>query len=392
MIVDDNPSNLQVLGLTLKNENYQVEFATNGRSALEWIKNRKFDLILLDINMPEMNGFEVCSEIRSNKDYNNIPIIFLTAEIGKENVLKGFEIGAQDFITKPFDSRELLARVRTHLEIKYSREQLQILNQQLEEKVQERTVRLRQAHEELKETHQELKETHEKLMKLDQAKTEFLRLISHEIRTPLNGIVGPVQLIKDRVDLKDFGTLLEILDISVKRLERLSYNALIITRLRTRMDKIHKTKLPLKKLVQEGLEELSGSLSEKKIKIKFSEMHEDLYVEGEYELLKTCLVNILDNSVTFSPVGGVIRINMLSRGSKILCEISDNGQGFAEEVLTSPFVLFAPLKSGTDNKLGLGLYMSKLIMDAHSGTIEVGNTKKGGAEVRLSFIQNAILS
>lgn len=380
MIVDDNPKNLQVLGLTLKNENYQVEFATNGKTALNWINIRKFDLILLDIMMPEMDGFEVCRVIRSNKEYNDIPIIFLTAETGKESVLKGFEIGAQDFVAKPFDSRELLARVRTHLEIKRNREQLHILNHQLEEKVQERTLQLQQAHE-------ELKENHKRLMKLDQAKTEFLRLISHEIRTPLNGIIGPVQLIKDRAESKDFGTLLEILDISVKRLERLSYNALIITRLKTRMDKIHKTRLSLKKLIHEGLEELSGSLLEKHIKSNLPEIPDGVFVEGEDELLRTCLVNILDNAVTFSPVDGVIGIKVINEDTKIICEISDSGQGFTEEILASPFVLFSQVKSGTDNKLGLGLYMSKLIMDAHSGTIEAGNTVEGGAVIKLSFIK-----
>ena len=140
IIVDDNPSNLQMLGKTLRTENYHVEFAIDGKTALEWINNREFDLILLDIMMPEMDGFEVCSIIRSETKYNDTPIIFLTAETGKESVLKGFEIGAQDFITKPFDSRELLARVRTHLEIKHNREQLQILNKHLEDKVRERTT------------------------------------------------------------------------------------------------------------------------------------------------------------------------------------------------------------------------------------------------------------
>jgi len=115
LIVDDNPQNLQVLGRLLQESKYEIEFATNGEAALEWLNTRQFDLILLDINMPGMNGFEVCRRIRSNPDMNNVPVIFLSAESERESILKGFELGAQDYVTKPFDSRELLVKVRTHL-------------------------------------------------------------------------------------------------------------------------------------------------------------------------------------------------------------------------------------------------------------------------------------
>jgi len=127
LIVDDNPQNLQVLGKILQENGYEIEFAINGEVALVWLKKRQFDLILLDINMPGMNGFEVCRKIRSTPEMNNVPVIFLSAETERESILKGFEIGAQDYITKPFDSRELLARVRTHLALKNSLEKLEKL-------------------------------------------------------------------------------------------------------------------------------------------------------------------------------------------------------------------------------------------------------------------------
>jgi len=378
IIVDDNPSNLQMLGKTLRTENYHVEFAIDGKTALEWINNREFDLILLDIMMPEMDGFEVCSIIRSETKYNNTPIIFLTAETGKESVLKGFEIGAQDFITKPFDSRELLARVRTHLEIKHNREQLQILNKHLEDKVRERTTQLQQANE-------ELKEAHVKLLELDQAKCEFLRLISHEIRTPLNGILGPVQLIKDRIGSENIESLLNILDDSVSRLEKFSYNALLITRLRTKKDKIFKTKLALKKIINDCLEELSGDIHEKQIRPDLRNIPNDVHVEGEYELLKICLVNILNNAVRFSPENGVIKIKVFERDTETICEITNDGPRFSKEILSKPFELFSLNEQNFNGRLGMGLYTSKLIMDAHSGTIVAGNTKKGEAMIKLSF-------
>ena len=118
LIVDDNPKNLQILGKFLQNEQYDIEFAINGETALEWLEIKLFDLILLDINMPGLDGFEVCKKIRCNHKLDKMPIIFLTAETSRESVLQGFEIGAQDYITKPFDSRELIMRVKTHISLK----------------------------------------------------------------------------------------------------------------------------------------------------------------------------------------------------------------------------------------------------------------------------------
>ncbi len=135
LLVDDNPQNLQVLGRLLQEEKYKIEFAVNGEATLEWLKNKQFDLILLDINMPGMNGFEVCKRIRSDKTIYEVPIIFLSAESERESILKGFEVGAQDFVIKPFDSRELLARVKTQLDLKSKTEKLEKINEWLGKKI-----------------------------------------------------------------------------------------------------------------------------------------------------------------------------------------------------------------------------------------------------------------
>ncbi|MDA3892695.1 MAG: sigma-54 dependent transcriptional regulator [Salinivirgaceae bacterium] len=115
LIVDDNLNNLQVLGNFLKLKNYKTDFATSGKAAFDWLDKKPFDLILLDITMPEMDGYEVCTLIRRQKEYKDIPIIFLTSKTDRDDILKGFNLGAQDYITKPFDEEILLARVETHL-------------------------------------------------------------------------------------------------------------------------------------------------------------------------------------------------------------------------------------------------------------------------------------
>lgn len=135
LLVDDNPQNLQVLGNLLQEEKYKIEFALNGESALDWLKNKRFDLILLDLNMPGMNGFEVCKKIRSDDPLFEIPVIFLSAESERDSILKGFEVGAQDYVTKPFDSRELLARVKTQLDLKSKTEKLEKVNEWLGKKI-----------------------------------------------------------------------------------------------------------------------------------------------------------------------------------------------------------------------------------------------------------------
>jgi phosphoserine phosphatase RsbU/P len=136
LIVDDNVKNLQVLGGLLQNEGLNVEFALDGMSALKWLKKKYFDLILLDIMMPGMDGYEVCSIIKQDPDISHIPIIFITANTDSESIVKGFGKGAVDYITKPFIQSELIARVKTQLKIKISQEQVIHYLREIEEKNQ----------------------------------------------------------------------------------------------------------------------------------------------------------------------------------------------------------------------------------------------------------------
>lgn len=135
LIVDDNPKNIQVIGNILQVKNYIIGYATDGKQALNLLqKSPDYDIVLLDVNMPVMNGFEVCIEIRKDELLKNIPIIFITALTEVENVIKGFNIGAQDYITKPFKAKELLVRINTHLMLKYKSDQIQSYAKELEKK------------------------------------------------------------------------------------------------------------------------------------------------------------------------------------------------------------------------------------------------------------------
>lgn len=383
LIVDDNPQNLQVLGKVLKDNKYEIEFAISGDAALDWLNTRQFDLILLDINMPGMNGFEVCRKIRSNPVLNNVPVIFLSAESERESILKGFEFGAQDYITKPFDSRELLVRVRTHLILKNSLEKLEELNKTLEEKVVERT-------QELKEANEKLEALNFRLIDLDKAKSDFLNLISHEIRTPLNGIIGPLELLKGPVYTSEIDDLIQILDISVKRLEKFSLDALLITRLKTKQLEIEKEKIHLSNLMNEVIDEAKEKFQSGNIQVKRNDEIMPCLITGEVDLIKKCIGNILDNAVRFSPKNGTIKINTFSEDQTVIIEIKDNGKGFPSGVIDHVFELFTTGDACKDNCTGIGLPIAKMIMNAHGGSITVGNNPEGGASVKLLF-QNSIV-
>lgn len=121
LIVDDEPKNIQLLGSLLREKGYQVEFALDGARALKWLETKPFDLILLDIMMPGMDGYEVCSLIKKQPGLKHIPVIFLTAKTETEDIVKGFEVGGEDYITKPFKTPELLARVKVRVEMKILR-------------------------------------------------------------------------------------------------------------------------------------------------------------------------------------------------------------------------------------------------------------------------------
>ncbi len=378
LIVDDNPKNLQVLGMTLEQHNYRVEFSINGESALEWIKKQVFDLILLDVMMPGMNGLEVCKIIRTNKNYDDVPIIFLSAETDKNTILEGFELGAQDYITKPFDSRELLARVKTHLELKSHREQLKMTNQILELKVAERTS-------ELKKSNEKLAKSNEELMELDNVKTEFLNIISHEIRTPLNGIVGPIELIKSELNDSKLTKLFEILESSVSRLEKFTLTALAITELKTGLRKDSLKKINLSELIQNTLLAINEQSKPKNIKFDTSSFSAKDLITGDLNLLTMCFKGILENAVIYSPSGGTVMIRVENKNNSTSCEISDEGPGFSEIALKNLFKLFRPGETHVDENLGVDLTLAKLIMEAHSGKIIIENLKNKGAMVKLIF-------
>ncbi len=377
LMVDDTPKNLQVLGNTLKNENYKLEFATSGIRAIEWLEKKTFDLILLDVMMPEMSGFEVCEHIRKDKKYNDLPIIFLTAKTDKESIVKGFEIGAQDYVTKPFDTKELLARVKTQLDLKFNKEKLTSLNKLLEQKVEERTS-------ELNETNIKLDKANQELRKLDKTKNEFLRMISHEIRTPLNGILGPLDLLKDKIESDELMQLVTILDASVDKLEEYSNKALKITELKSEKesDKIHD--VDLKELLEFCVIELSNQFKERNIILKLNHSDDQIKIKGDYDNLldyfKITLSNLLPN---YDKKEGEIIITYTSKDDKISIFLNCNKIKSSIKNLSQ---LFDIIETDEDDMHhpGMDVYLSKLILTSHHGEVKISGSE-GAVIIEITF-------
>lgn len=370
LTIDDKPLNIQLIGAILRKENYEVGSAQNGQEALELLKeNSDFDLILLDVNMPIMNGYETCLEIRKIPALRDIPIIFLTAISDIENVIKGFDTGGQDYVSKPFNAKELLARVRTHIELKNSRKKLEQINQKLELKVKERTFELQKANKELEE--------------LDEIKADFLNIISHEINTPLNGIIGFASLLKDALKDHEFYEMLDLLDISAKRLERFSSISLLITELRANRKSLYWEQIDGKSIVNESLYAFNEQLEKKELILDFPEGEQLIW--GDRELVRKCIDNLLDNAIKFSPQNGNIHLSIEERNDYTVFLIENEGVNFSPEILENPFKLFSYGKELQEENKGLGLALIKLIMEAHKGEIKVGNRDSGGAYAKLYF-------
>ena len=379
LIVDDAPENIDILSEALSK--YKRLIATNGEKALKLaLGENKPDLILLDIEMPGMDGYEVCRKLKANEKTKKIPVIFLTSRSDRKDIIKGFQLGSQDYITKPFDIEELISRVNTHLELKLSRDKLESVNQFLEEQVALRTRELNNANKKLEKAIRELEV-------LDVSKTEFLDMLSHEIRTPLNGILGSLMLLKNIGLSDEMSELFGLLEESIKRLEKFSYQALEITNLRTKgAEALKNAEINLRLLIDNCSEELSEELTNKKIELDVRHPSDEPLMKGDSEFIKKTFGILIGNAVKHSPYNEVIKVEGSIQAESIEYKIIDKGKGFAKRVLDNDLNPMILGEKHIDQNVGLDLHYARLVMNVHSGKIKIGNNESGGgAFVRLEF-------
>ncbi len=374
LIVDDNPKNLQILAALLAENNYSVEVALNGASAIKWLQMAPFDAVLLDVMMPETNGFETCEIIKKNPEHANIPIIFLTARTDIESVTEGFERGGVDFIIKPFNQKELLARLSTHVELKKSREKILDLNGWLASEVDKKTL-------ELNKSNTQLKEANENLKRLDVAKNDFLNTISHELRTPLNGIVGSINLLNTFTHDPDIQEIVSLLNLSVTNLEKYAYAALQISNLQLKgVSQLKLERIDLLPLLQSVVNGFSESAKEKDLQTRFTMECTEAFVEADQEFIQDALTALLECSMIFTRKG-FINVVVLCNQQQITIKIIDSGSAYEGQELGHFFKSVSNQNYTFERNNAMELYLARMIILLHNGKLEFENMEENSGTI-----------
>jgi len=370
LIVDDTPGNIQVIGNILYQKGVNILIAQSGRDALTVISRKFPDVILLDIMMPEMDGFEVCEHLKRDPATKDIPIIFLTAKTHTDDVVKGFESGAVDYVTKPFNPIELLARVFTQLELKRSRDIIMTQNQRLGEQ-------------------------NRKLQELNAAKDKFFSIIAHDLRNPFNTLIGLSGVLKNELDnyepdrIRQYGQ--RIYQAS-ERGYNLLENLLEWSKSQTGRIQFQPENVHLKNMITESLEVLESYAKIKQIAIHV-EIPEDMDVFADKNMLKTVIRNLVSNAIKYTEHGGTVNINAKDTGSEIEATVADTGVGIKKDTLEELFRIGAYYStSGTaqEKGTGLGLILCKEFIEKHDGKIwvesEVGKGSTFTFTIPLAFL------
>jgi len=374
LIIDDEPTNILALKQILSPE-CVVYGATDGNTGINAAKEKVPDLILLDVIMPSMDGYEVLSVLKSKPETRDIPVIFVTGLGSGDAEEKGLALGAEDYILKPFSSVIVKLRVRNLLKlINRTREKNEIehdLNVVLNLKA-------------------ELIEAKEHAEYLSRAKSELLARMSHEMLTPMNAIIGMLQIVRIQMEgVEEASVCIDEIDNSSHLLLRLINDVLDISSMEYNTFKLVDAGFSFRSMLRGALK-VAGYYADKKgQKISFGvdSSIPDLLI-GDEKHLSQVLNNLMANSIKFTPENGEIHLeaSMLSNSHgviKLQFEISDNGIGISEEQQKGLFDLFEQVDGGKTRKhggIGIGLTLSKRIVEMMGGEIWVDSELEKGAK------------
>lgn len=380
LIVDDNPKNLQYAAKVLIEAGYDVSVAQNGTNALSYVqRSSPPDLILLDVMMPGMSGFEVCEKLKSSLSTSGIPIIFLTAKTETEDIVKGFELGGVDYISKPFQPKEILVRIKTHIDLVTVKRQLEVKNRLLDnfnknliEQVQLRT--------------NELISTKNDVESYRKIKSEFLAQMSHEIRTPINVIINYLNLIQmDKSEEEGENELYTAINSASKRLIRTVEMILTMAELQQQTFKIEKSNILLYNDILDPLMEQYRLAAQNK-SLNFI-IENNAFIQNvlvDKDSMFQVFDNILDNAIKFTKNGKITISIFNDSESTITVTIEDSGIGISDEYKENLFTPFTQEHEGYSRKFegnGLGLSVSKGLCQLNNAELLIESTKNIGTKV-----------
>ncbi|HMW00060.1 MAG TPA: response regulator, partial [Acidobacteriota bacterium] len=435
LVVDDNELNCDVLARRLVRQGYRAETVQSGVDALKILGEKEFDLVLLDILMPEMDGFQVLKRLKADQRMRYIPVIMISALTEIESVARCIEMGAEDYLPKPFNSMLMRARIDACLEKKRLHDQelqyLQLVSKltnaaaavesgtfhpsQLEEvtahpgelgrlarvftqmareiaaretmleaKIQERTLELARLVERLNLTVDQLQLSERKALEASRAKSVFLANMSHELRTPLNAIIGFVQMLqrkepRDADDREHLG----IIRRSSEHLLGIINDVLSISKIEAGKVTLTETVFKLPRLLKTLEDMFRIRAQAKRLVINF-ELSKDLprYVYGDEGKLRQILINLLNNAVKFTAYGGItLRAQWLA--DKLQCEVTDTGLGMSPDEIQTLFEPFTQTESGVKSAegTGLGLTITRNYINLMNGNIRIQSSSGRGTTV-----------
>ncbi len=350
LIVDDTAKNIQVVANILNEQGYQMAFARNGKAALANVKTAKFDLILLDIMMPEMDGYETCQHLKNDPETKDIPVIFLTAKTDTESIIKAFEIGGVDYVTKPFNSAELLARVRTHLSLK-------------------------RASEELKQSEHQLKD-------LNATKDKFFSIIAHDLKNPFSVLIGFSDILIDSEGLPDEEKeMVRDMNTASKHAYDLLQNLLKWSRSQVGHLQCQPEMIDIYHIVKNSMVLLGNNAKDKQIQL-LSQIEENTLAYADMEMITTVIRNLINNAIKYTPEGGTITASAADKDGVWEISISDTGVGISPQDVQKLFridVKHSTPGTAAEQGTGLGLNLCKEFVEKNSGIIQVESEEGKGS-------------
>ena len=361
IIIDDVLQNLHILSDILPEHGYDVRPFPSGKLALQAIGHEIPDLILLDVMMPDMDGFEVCQALKSSSDWADIPVIFLSASGDTFDKVKGFQLGAVDYITKPFQIDEVLVRIDTHLTIARQRQQLI-------------------AYHERDLTY---------LVQLNELKNDIIRTANHDLRNPLSAIMIYLELLQGQIDSSNPKTerYLRAIERTTENMKNLLTNVLDIATIETG-NAIQREKIAIHTLIHDSVIPLDPLFEKSQLRFEMKLPEDEHYVVVDGIRIKQVLNNLLTNAIKYTPPGGRISLTVTVSEHSWLFEVQDSGLGIPEQDLPHIFDRFHRVEteqhlqsSGT----GLGLYIVQQIVNQHNGSIEVQSKLGLGTTFTVTF-------
>jgi|APFre7841882630_1041343.scaffolds.fasta_scaffold06674_3 signal transduction histidine kinase len=346
LIIDDEPIARAGLEALLAGEGYRLEFATNGQEGLAMAAGLVPDVILLDIMMPDMDGYEVCKQLRDAPRLRSIPIIIISALSDKESLVRGLDAGADEFLSKPVTGLELRARVRSMLRIRRQ---------------------------------------HKELQRLLQWREQFVNMLVHDMRTPLQVIMSYADLLLSDAPLEtEQREWAELINTNADRLNRLLTEMLIMAKMERGQFALNQTTVELSQLLRSAYQHHRGVAGERTIRLQLEVPEQPVYGWLDANLCVRVLDNLLSNALKFSPPDSEVTLRLLlpaAAAKHLYIQILDQGPGIPEEDrerIFNPFEIVALRQKGLP-QIGLGLPFCKLAVEAHKGKLWVEPNQPTGS-------------